>query len=63
MNTSLALETLHRRIRISGVLLLIGLLIETISLIWFTPLTFTLFGMVGLTFVGAGILLYLWSLV
>jgi uncharacterized membrane protein len=52
-----------RSLRISGVLLILGLAIELISLFWAKPLSFILFAfVVGALFV-AGILLYLYSLV
>ena len=59
------LETIGfpRTFRISGVLLLLGLCTEAISLIWVHPLAFLLFFIVGGTLLGAGILLFLYSLV
>ena len=54
---------LGRRIQISGILILIGLLIELISLNWSHPTAFLLFVMIGGVFIVAGILFYLYTLV
>ncbi|MGA8306153.1 MAG: hypothetical protein WB723_10785 [Candidatus Acidiferrales bacterium] len=53
---------IERALRISGVLLILGIVVEIISLLWEKPLAFLLFVDVGgaLTFVG--IVLYLYSL-
>lgn len=52
---------IERALRISGVLLILGIVVEIISLLWEKPLAFLLFVGVGgaLTFVG--IILYLYS--
>ena len=49
--------------RLSGVLLLLGLVTEAVSLFWIHPLAFIAFFVVGGTFLGAGVLLFLYSLV
>ena len=54
---------LEKRLRIAGVLIAIGLLLELTSLFWHRPLSFFLFVILGGTFCGAGILFYLYSLV
>jgi hypothetical protein len=54
---------IHSSLRISGVLLILGLAVECASLIWHAPLAFLLFAIVGVTLLLAGILLYLYSLV
>jgi hypothetical protein len=53
---------IERTLRISGVLLILGIAVEIISLVWEKPLAFLLFVGVGgfLTFVG--IVIYLYSL-
>ncbi|MCI0412737.1 hypothetical protein L0222_08035 [bacterium] len=53
----------EHRIQISGILILIGLLIELISLHWSHPTAFLLFAIVGGLFLLTGILFYLYSLV
>jgi hypothetical protein len=54
---------IERALRISGLLLILGIAVEIVSLLWEKPLAFLLFVGVGglLTFVG--IVLYLYSLV
>jgi|GEM_PF-646421 len=54
---------LEKRLRISGVLVIIGLVVELISLRWPHPTSFLLFVIVGGLFMGAGMVLYLFSLV
>jgi hypothetical protein len=49
--------------RLSGVLLIIGLCIEVISLFWIHPLAFISFFVIGGVFLGAGVLLYLSSII
>jgi len=50
-------------LRVAGVLIILGLLVETISLGWVHPLAFALFAFVGASLIGLGILIYLASLV
>ncbi|MGA7793019.1 MAG: hypothetical protein WCA19_08265 [Candidatus Acidiferrales bacterium] len=49
--------------RLSGALLIIGLCIEAISLFWIHPLAFLAFFVIGGTFLAAGVLLFLYSIV
>jgi hypothetical protein len=49
--------------RLSGILLVIGLCIEAISLFWIHPLAFLAFFVIGGSFLGAGVLLFLYSIV
>jgi len=49
--------------RFSGGLLIIGLCIEAISLHWIHPLAFLAFFVIGGAFLGAGVLLFLYSIV
>jgi hypothetical protein len=49
-------------LRISGLLLLMGLSTESISLNWVHPIAFILFFVIGGTLLGAGVLLSLYSL-
>ncbi len=53
---------IERRLRISAVLLILGLMIEAASLRWSHPTAFLVFVIVGGSFVAAGILVYLYSL-
>jgi hypothetical protein len=52
-----------RKLRISGVLVILGLAVEGLSLCWNNALSFMSFVVIGGLFLGAGILLFLYSLV
>jgi hypothetical protein len=52
-----------RLLRFSSALIVLGLLVEIISLLWFHPLAFVLFAFVGVVLIALGILVYLASLV
>ncbi len=54
---------IERRIRISGVLLVVGLVIEAVSLSWAHPTAFIAFVVFGGTSMAAGIFLFLYSVV
>ncbi len=49
--------------RVSSALIILGLVAEFVSLLWFHPLAFVLFAFVGVSLMGLGILVYLVSLV
>ena len=51
------------RLRIAGVLIFVGLLIEVFTLTWNNPIAFLVFLGIGGLLIGVGILLYLLSLV
>ena len=52
----------YRRLRISGALIIAGLLVELLSLVRIHPLVFLTFMFVGGGFLIAGIALYLYSI-
>jgi hypothetical protein len=54
---------IRRLLQVSSALVIIGLLLEIVSLLWFHPLSFVLFAFVAATLIGLGILVYLVSLV
>jgi hypothetical protein len=54
---------MERRIRLSAILLIIGLMIEAVSLIWAHPTAFLVFAFVGVAFMGIGSVVFLYSLV
>ena len=56
-------NTLERRLQIAGILVILGLLLEASCLFWVRPLAFLLFVFLGVTLLGAGSLLYLYSVV
>ena len=55
--------TMEKRIQLSGLLLIAGLLVELISLHWSHPTAFLLFMFLGGTLMALGILVFLISLV
>jgi hypothetical protein len=59
----MSVEALHRRLKLSSILVSTGLLVEVVTLFWSHPLTFVAFIVLGGTLVGMGILLYLYSIV
>lgn len=56
-------QRLHHRIRIAGVLIIVGLVVEALSLVRIHPLAFLAFMFIGGGFLVAGVALYLYSLV
>jgi hypothetical protein len=54
---------MERRLQFSGLLLILGLLVEALCLFWTRPIAFVLFLGVGGLLLGLGILVYLLSLV
>jgi hypothetical protein len=54
---------MDRRLRVSGILIVLGLLVEALSLIRIHPLAFLGFMFVGGGFLILGIVVYLYSLV
>jgi hypothetical protein len=54
---------IRRFLQASSGLIILGLLVEIVSLLWFHPLSFVLFAFVGAALIGLGILVYLASLV
>jgi len=53
----------QRFLQASSGLIILGLLVEIVSLLWFHPLSFVLFIFVGVILMGLGIGVYLISLV
>ena len=60
--SSAAQPVIERRIRISGLLVILGLGIQMATLFWNHPLSFMLFLLVGCPLTVAGMILYLYSL-
>jgi hypothetical protein len=56
-------QSLENRLRWSGALVVLGLLIEAVCLLWTRPLAFIILVGGGGLFCAAGILLYLYTLV
>jgi hypothetical protein len=55
-------DRMTRRLRLSGTLIIIGLVVEALSLVRIHPLAFLSFMFIGGGFFAAGILTYLYSL-
>ncbi len=51
------------RIRISSILIVLGLLVEAASFLWDSPLAFVLFLVAGCGLIAAGIVFFLLSLI
>lgn len=56
-------NSIEHRLRISGVLIIIGLLIEALCLMWSKPIAFVVLVAFGGALIGIGVLFYLYSLV
>jgi hypothetical protein len=54
---------IRRFLQVSSSLIILGLLVEIVSLLWFHPLSFVLFIFVGVILIALGIVVYLISLV
>jgi hypothetical protein len=52
-----------RFFKVSSALVIVGLLLEVVSLLWFSPLSFVLFAFVAASLIALGIVVYLASLV
>lgn len=55
--------SLPRRLRLSGLLVSLGLIIEVVTMLWSHPTAFLVFLLLGATLVAAGVLFYLFSIV
>jgi len=56
-------ESMSRRLRISGIFVIVGLLVEAICLVWSKPIAFVVLVCIGGALIGIGILFFLYSLV
>ena len=54
---------IEKRLQIAATLIILGLLVETVCLLWARPLAFLLFVGIGMLLMFAGIVFYLISLV
>lgn len=54
---------MERWLRIAGVFVLFGLLVEVAALRWVHPAAFLVFAFIGIPIAGLGIVIYLYSLV
>jgi hypothetical protein len=56
-------DSLGRRLRISGILVILGLLVEALCLVWSRPVAFVVLVCLGGALIGLGVLVFLYSLV
>jgi len=56
-------DSTDRRLRISGVLVIAGLLVEALCLVWSRPIAFVMLVCIGGALIGIGVLFFLYSLV
>ena len=54
---------MQRRLQYSGILVILGLLVEVLCLLWNRPIAFVVFLGGGGLFIGLGVLAYLFALV
>jgi hypothetical protein len=59
----LSTAPLERKLQLSGIILILGLVVEALCLLGHGPIAFMVFVGLGGVFFAAGILLYLYSLV
>ena len=53
---------LEKRIRVAGLLVIAGLVVQLLTMTWAHPLAFMAFLMIGCPLTAAGVVLYLFSL-
>jgi hypothetical protein len=56
-------DSMSRRLRISGILVMAGLMVEALCLMWSRPIAFVILACVGGALIGLGVLFFLYSLV
>ncbi len=56
-------KSLEDRFQLAGMLIIAGLAVEFLTLFWIHSLSFMFFALVGAVPVGAGIVIYLYSIV
>jgi hypothetical protein len=59
----LSTNPLERRLQLSGIILILGLVIEALCLLGHGPIAFIVFAGIGGLFFAGGIIIYLYSLV
>jgi hypothetical protein len=58
-----ASDSMSWRLRISGVFVILGLLIEALCLVWSKPIAFVVLVCMGGSLIGLGVLFFLYSLI
>jgi hypothetical protein len=62
LHTELHAPPIERSIRWAGFLIAIGLIVQLATFVWIHPLAFITFAVIACPLVGAGVLLFLYSL-
>ncbi len=55
--------SIDRMLRISGIMVILGLLVEALCLVWSKPIAFVVLVCIGGALIGLGVLIFLYSLV
>jgi len=58
----LSADTMERRLQVSGILLLLGIVVEMLCIVWTRPIAFIVFVAVGGLFLALGVLAYLMAI-
>jgi len=58
----LSTDTMERRLQLSGILLLLGIVVEMLCIVWTRPIAFIVFVAVGGLFLALGVLAYLMAI-
>jgi hypothetical protein len=56
-------DLMARRLRIAGILVIVGLLVEALCLVWSKPIAFVVLVCIGGALIGLGVFFFLYSLV
>jgi hypothetical protein len=56
-------DLMGRRLRLAGILVITGLLVEALCLVWSKPIAFVVLVCIGGALIGLGVLFFLYSLV
>ena len=56
-------DSMGRRLRTAGILVIMGLLVEALCLVWSKPIAFVVLVCIGGALIGLGVLFFLFSLV
>jgi RsiW-degrading membrane proteinase PrsW (M82 family) len=56
-------NSMNRRLRGSGILVIVGLSVEALCLVWSRPIAFVVLVCIGGALIGLGVLFFLYSLV
>jgi hypothetical protein len=55
--------SMNQKLRTSGIIVIIGLLVEALCLVWSKPIAFVVLVCIGGALIGVGVLFFLYSLI